>query len=107
MKTWRREYLRAASAIAFSSLAARWPVSLPFGDASQSTLRAAAASAGLVYGSCSDEPFQETAPAYQALFLSQCALYAGILSWQGIAPDASHEDDERDPNVAIALTAGL
>ena len=50
MKTSRREYLRAASAIAFSSLAARWPVSLPFGDASQSTLRAAAASAGLVYG---------------------------------------------------------
>jgi endo-1,4-beta-xylanase len=80
---------------------------LPFGDASQSTLRGAAASAGLVYGSCSDEQFQKQPPAYQTLFLSQCALYAGILSWQGIAPDASHEDDQRDPNVAVALAAGL
>jgi endo-1,4-beta-xylanase len=70
-------------------------------------LRQAAASAGLVYGSCSDEQFAQQPPAYQKLFLSQCALYAGILSWQGIAPDSFHEDDQRDPNVAIALDAGL
>jgi endo-1,4-beta-xylanase len=70
-------------------------------------LRQAASSAGLVFGSCSDEQFSKQPPAYEALFLSQCALYAGILSWQGIAPDPSHEDDQRDPNVAIALDAGL
>jgi endo-1,4-beta-xylanase len=107
MKTTRREHLRAVSAAAFSSIATRWTVALPSGDASQSTLRGAAASAGLIYGSCSDEQFQKQPPAYQALFLSQCALYAGILSWQGIAPDPAHEDDRHDPNVAIALAAGL
>lgn len=107
MKTTRREHLRTVSAAAFASMAARWTVALPSGDASQSTLREAAASAGLVYGSCSDEQFQKQPPAYQALFLGQCALYAGILSWEGIAPDASHEDDRQDPNVAIALAAGL
>lgn len=90
-----------SSAIPQSALGRQSPA------APRPTLRQAAASAGLVYGSCSDEQFPNQPPAYQALFLSQCALYAGILAWQGIAPDPSHEDDQRDPNVAIALNAGL
>ena len=83
----------------------RWAACLPSAAAPQPTLRQAAA--GLVYGSCSDNQFTKEPPAYQKLFISECALYAGILSWQGIAPDSSHEDDQRDPNVAIALDAGL
>jgi endo-1,4-beta-xylanase len=71
------------------------------------TLRMATASRGLVYGSCSDEQFRNQSEAYRTLFLDQCALYAGILAWAGIAPDTAHEDDERDPNVAVALAAGL
>jgi endo-1,4-beta-xylanase len=66
-----------------------------------------AAAAGIVYGSCSDEQFRNQTEAYKALFLNQCAVYAGILAWAGIAPDSEHEDDEHDPNVAVALAAGL
>jgi len=73
----------------------------------QPTLREAAAHAGLVYGSCSDEQFRHQPEAYQALFLNQCALYAGILAWKHIAPDPGHEDDRFDPNVAVVLDAGL
>jgi endo-1,4-beta-xylanase len=107
MKTTRREHLLALSAAA---LALRLPCragGLGLSSAAPTTLRDAAAAAGLVYGSCSDEQFGKQPQAYQALFLSQCALYAGILSWQGLAPDPSHEDDRRDPNVAVALDGGL
>ncbi|MGD0630236.1 MAG: endo-1,4-beta-xylanase [Terracidiphilus sp.] len=99
--------MRTLGTAALASTAPPWAACLASAAAQQSTLRQAAASAGLVYGSCSDEQFAQQPPAYQKLFLSQCALYAGILSWQGIAPDSFHEDDQRDPNVAIALDAGL
>ena len=107
MKTTRREHLRTLCTAALASTAPPWTICLASAAAQQPFLRQAAASAGLVYGSCSDEQFGKQPPAYQRLFLSQCALYAGILSWQGIAPDPSHEDDRRDPNVAVALDAGL
>jgi endo-1,4-beta-xylanase len=107
MRTTRREHLRAISAAALSSIAPNCAFALPSGAPRQPTLCQAAASAGLVYGSCSDEQFHKQPPAYQALFLNQCALYAGILSWQGLAPDPTHEDDQRDPNVSVALAAGL
>lgn len=107
MRTTRREHLIALSATALSSMSQRRAAGLALSGAAQITLRDAAAAAGLVYGSCSDEQFDKQPPAYQELFLTQCALYAGILSWQGLAPDPAHEDDQRDPNVAIALDAGL
>ena len=71
------------------------------------SLRDAAAAAGLAYGSDSDVWFSNAPPAWRELFLSQCALYAPILSWQEIAPDPTHEDDRRDRNVAIVLEVGL
>jgi len=107
MKTTRREHLFALGAAALSCWSPRLPAELAVSVAAELTLREAAAAAGLVYGSCSDEQFRNQPREYKALFLSQCALYAGILSWQGLAPDATHEDDQRDPNVAIALDAGL
>ena len=70
-------------------------------------LRDIAADAGLLFGSDSDFYFRDVAPAYQSLFLNQCALYAGNLSWGEVAPNSPHEDDESDPNVAIALRHGL
>lgn len=99
--------MRTLGTAALASTMPPWAACLASAAAQQPTLRQAAAAAGLVYGSCSDNQFTREPPAYQKLFLSQCALYAGILSWQGIAPDPSHEDDQRDPNVAIALDAGL
>jgi endo-1,4-beta-xylanase len=95
------------SAAALSSIAPGWAFGVASGLAASPSLEAAAASAGLVYGSCSDEQFRKQPEAYRALFLSQCALYAGILAWQTIAPDPSHENDRYDPNIAIALDAGL
>jgi endo-1,4-beta-xylanase len=70
-------------------------------------LRNVAADAGLFYGSDSDFYFRDEPPSYQSLFLSQCALYAGNISWGDVAPNSPHENDESDPNVAIALRHGL
>jgi len=107
MRSTRREHLLALGAAALASRLPCWAAGQGSSGAASPTLRDAAATAGLVYGSCSDEQFGNQPAAYQALFLSQCALYAGILSWQGLAPDATHEDDRRDPNVLVALEAGL
>jgi endo-1,4-beta-xylanase len=110
MKITRRQHLSALStlgAAALSSVVApRWVSGLTAGNA-QPTLREAAANAGLVYGSCSDNQFRHEPEAYQALFIRECALYAGILAWKHVAPDPTHEDDGVDPNVAVALDAGL
>lgn len=70
-------------------------------------LRDAAARAGLVYGAASDERFRDAPAKYRQLFTRQCALFAPILSWADLAPDSAHEDDQPDPNVAVALDAGL
>ena len=106
MKITRREYLSGLGAAALSSVAPGWVYGLA-ADNEQPTLREAAAHAGLVYGSCSDNQFGHEPEAYKALFLKECALYAGILAWKHIAPDPTHEDDSYDPNVAVALDAGL
>jgi endo-1,4-beta-xylanase len=106
----RREHLRHLTASALFSmlpgtLAAA--ASSPNQSSSLSILKTAAAAAGLLYGSDSDVWFRNAPPAWQDLLLSQCDLYAPILSWQEIAADPTHEDDARDLNAAIALRAGL
>lgn len=106
MKITRRKHLGGLCTAALSSIAPRWAFGLNAGNA-QPALREAAARAGLVYGSCSDNQFRHEPDAYQALFVRECALYAGILAWKHIAPDATHENDSFDPNVAVALDAGL
>jgi endo-1,4-beta-xylanase len=107
MKITRREHLSGLGAAAVSSIfASRWASGLTSGDA-QPTLREAATHAGLAYGSCSDEQFRHQPDAYRVLFLKQCALYAGILAWKHIAPNPAEENDSFDPNVAVALDAGL
>ena len=83
---------------------------LPYAPAAAPTvpsLRDAAAAVGLAYGSDSDVWFRDAPSAWRDLLLSQCALYAPILSWQELAPDPTHEDDRRDLNVPIVLKAGL
>jgi endo-1,4-beta-xylanase len=107
MRITRREYVRALGEVTLSAIAARQGFGLVSNDVATLTLRTAAAAKGIVYGSCSDEQFRKQSEAYKTLFLDQCALYAGILSWDGIAPAANLEDYERDPNVAVALAAGL
>jgi endo-1,4-beta-xylanase len=107
MRITRREHLRVLGAAALSSLASRYTFGLSSASSPEPTLREAAASAGLHYGSDSDFLFSTQPKAYQLLFMRQCALYAGNLSWQSIAPDPSRENDQRDSNVDIALAAGL
>ena len=107
MKITRREHLRALGAAGLVAMAPRWAASQPSNTAASPSLRAAAASAGLVYGSDSDNQFAREPDAYWKLFSSQCALYAAELSWGAIAPSPTEENDKRDPNVAIALAGGL
>lgn len=109
MKITRRTCLRAAAAIpavlASPLMAAKfWGM-----DAGTSLpcLRDVAADAGLYFGSDSDFYFRDVVPAYEVLFLNQCALYVGNISWGVVAPDPVHENDEADPNVAVALANGL
>jgi endo-1,4-beta-xylanase len=71
------------------------------------SLKEAAASAGLTFGSCSDMPFRNSPPEYLDLFVRQCALFAPILSWQDVAPTLTKEDDAWDANAGIALSHKL
>jgi endo-1,4-beta-xylanase len=107
MKITRREHLRALCAASLFAIAPRWAKGQPSNTAAIPSLRAAAASAGLVYGSDSDNRFAKEPDAYWKLFSSQCALYAAELTWGSIAPSPTEENDERDPNVAVALAGGL
>jgi endo-1,4-beta-xylanase len=101
----RREHLWLMGATALSTSFPRWLRAL---DAEPlPSLKAAAAAAGLIYGSCSDEPFRKAPAAYLDLFARQCALFAPILSWQDVAPTLTHEDDAHDLNAGIALDRGL
>jgi endo-1,4-beta-xylanase len=110
----RRACLRAAAALPWA-LASQLKATKSFGPGSAQfvpSLREIAAASGLLFGSDSDISFRDTSPAYERLFLNQCALYAGNLNWRQLAPDPAHENDELDPNlvdpnVAIALTNGL
>jgi len=107
MKITRREHLRALGAAGLFAFAPRWDYAEPPNTAPIPSLRAAAASAGLVYGSDSDNQFAKEPDAYWKLFSSQCALYAAELTWGSIAPSPAEENDKRDPNVAVALAGGL
>jgi hypothetical protein len=73
----RRDILGLPVALALPALAAE-----PF-----PSLRDAAAARGLRYGSDSDAPIANEAPAYAALFERQCALYAPWLSWKRMSPE--------------------
>ena len=103
----RRHHLRQLASAALAATAPRWLRGQTLTPAQTATLRDAAAAAGLVYGSCSDEPFHKAPPAYLDLFLRQCALFAPILSWQDVAPTPNAENDQYDPNAAVALDHGL
>ena len=106
MNSSRREYLRLMSAAALSAAFSRRL--LAFDPAPQTpSLKDAAATAGLIYGSCSDMPFWKAPPEYLDLFVRQCALFAPILSWQDVAPTLTREDDAHDPNATVALSHGL
>jgi endo-1,4-beta-xylanase len=102
----RRDHMRQLAVAAFAAATPRW-----LSGQSQSqplpSLRDAAAGVGLAYGSASDNWFRNEPHAYQQLFLQQCALYAPILSWQDVAPTPTGENDQFDPNTAVALDAGL
>ena len=72
------------------------------------SLKKAAASAGLRFGSDSDVPIASAPSEYRALFAAQCHLLAANLSWATIAPHPDGPDPERvDPNVAFARANGM
>jgi endo-1,4-beta-xylanase len=105
----RRHHLRQLASAALAAAAPRWLFAQTPGatPAQIPSLRDAAADAGLVYGSCSDMPFHQAPPVYLDLFLRQCALFAPILSWQDVAPTPTVENDQYDPNAAVALGRAL
>jgi len=105
MRMTRREQLRWMAGAMAACAAPGWLL----GEAQSPlpSLRETAAAAGLRYGSASDNWFRNEPPEYEGLFLRQCALYAPILSWQDVAPRQASENDEFDPNTAVALHAGL
>jgi endo-1,4-beta-xylanase len=72
-----------------------------------SSLKEAARSRGLLFGSESDVPIAAQSPAYGALFLQQCELFAAQVTWKYISPRAGVENLDRDPNIAWAIEHGL
>jgi endo-1,4-beta-xylanase len=109
MKITRRACLRAAAAIP-AVLASPLMAAKLWRDDSWTSLprlRDVAADAGLLFGSDSDFYFRDVAAGYQPLFLNQCALYVGNLSWGVVARESPRENDDADPNVAVALASGL
>src|ERR1700679_70837 len=104
----RRACLRM---LATSALTTAFPFSV-LAEPEIAALRETAAARGILFGSNSDQHFAQAPPAYEQLFTRQAALDAANLSWQDIAPpsadpDALHENDSVDPNVAIAIDRGL
>ncbi|MGA2250186.1 endo-1,4-beta-xylanase [Terracidiphilus sp.] len=97
--------------LATSALTTAFPFSV-LAEPEIAALRETAAARGILFGSNSDQHFAQAPPAYEQLFTRQAALDAANLSWQDIAPtsadpDALHENDSVDPNVAIAIDRGL
>jgi endo-1,4-beta-xylanase len=109
VKLTRRDHLRQLAAATLATAVPRCVFAQTAGPASAQlpSLLDAAAAVGLAYGSASDNWFRNEPPAYRQLFLRQCALYAPILSWQDVAPTPDGENDQFDPNTAVALDAGL
>ena len=68
------------------------------------TLKAAAAKAGLRFGSSSDVPVATTSDTYRSLFLEQCELLAPIMSWSFVAPRRDGADPaSEDPNLRFGF----
>ena len=106
MRFTRRDHFLQLAAVALADATPRW-LSGQIRNQPLPSLGDAAAAVGLAYGSASDNWFRNEPPAYKQLFLQQCALYAPILSWQDVAPTPDGENDQFDPNTAVALDAGL
>lgn len=107
VKSTRRDHLRQLAAAALALVAPRCLRGQNQAPAHLPSLRKAAAAVGISYGSASDNWFRNEPPGYQQLFVRQCALYAPILSWEDVAPTPDGENDQYDPNTAVALDAGL
>ena len=97
---WRRRTLLGAMAASVPAAALAQPA-LP-------SLKAAAAAAGLGFGTDSDVRITEAMPGYAALIVQQCDLLAGNMSWSVTAgPQGAREPVREDPNVAFARAHGL
>lgn len=85
-------------------LAAALPRSAEAAAPAGLTLKAAAAKAGLRYGSSSDVPVATSAEAYRSLFLDQCELMAPSVSWSWVAPSRDGADPAtEEPNLRFAF----
>jgi endo-1,4-beta-xylanase len=110
MDSSRREHLRLLGAAGLAAGFARRLQALHSAlnlTPQISSLKDAAAAAGLVYGSCSDVRFSKAPAEYLELFVRQCALFASNMSWEDVAPTLTSEDDTYDANAAVALSHGL
>ena len=72
------------------------------------SLKAAAAQAGMRFGSDSDVAFSKAPDAYGQLFIEHCNLFAPVLTWPAVArtPPAP-EPSWEDPNIAFARQHGM
>jgi endo-1,4-beta-xylanase len=94
----RRSLLKGAGA------AALLPASMRAAAAGEISLKAAAAKAGLLYGSNSEIDLATAPAAYRTLFLDQCALFGASLNWKDLAPMRDGADPAHDsPNTRFAL----
>ena len=72
------------------------------------SLKAAAAIAGLRFGTDSDVRISDGLPGYPALVAQQCDLLAAMLSWPYVAGKLGDAEPIReDPNIAFARNAGM
>ena len=98
----RRDALRATVAAAFCQQ------SPAFAQAELASLKSAAATVGLRYGSDSDVTIDNAPSGYAALFAAQCALLAPVLSWQATSPKLLDADPGwEDPNIGFAQRHGM
>jgi endo-1,4-beta-xylanase len=101
----RRSMLRGAAATMATAALPAWRLEAA---AAGTTLKAAAARAGLRYGAYNDPPIITAPEPYRALVLEQCELLAPVLSWKFEAPTRDGaEPDKEDPNLRWALEHGL
>ena len=97
----RRSVLRAAAGLPFlSSKAVRSETQLP-------SLKEAASSVGLLFGSDSDTDIVSAPAPYRTLFVQQCDLFAPLLSWQAVGRRRGIEPTWEDPNIAFARRNGI
>jgi endo-1,4-beta-xylanase len=99
----RRQFLALGVGAALAETAGVHPAM-----AAPSSLKSAARSRGLRYGSDSDVMIDHAPKPYRALFAQHCDLFAANLSWASVTPQPGTPDPGReDPNLAFVYANGI